>query len=71
MDRGASRATVYGVTESDMTENTPHIYLYKYIYIYTHTHTHTHTHTYMVLLVSIKNLWTLSYPEQVMDNVRI
>ena len=67
MDRGASRATLYGVTESDMTENTPHIYLYTYI----HIHTHTHTHTHMVLLVSIKNLWTLSYPEQVMANVRM
>ena len=42
MERGASRATLYGVTESDMTENTPHIYLYTYIHIHTHTHTHTH-----------------------------
>ena len=30
MDRGAWRATVYGVTESDATD---------------HTHTHTHTQT--------------------------
>ena len=30
MDRGAWRATVYGVRESDATD---------------HTHTHTHTHT--------------------------
>ena len=73
MDRGALRATVYGVAESDTTENIPHIYLHKYthiyIYIYIYIDTDTHTHTHMVLLVKIKNLWTLSYPEQVMVNV--
>ena len=54
---------VYGVAGSDTTENIPHIYLHKYIDTYTHTH--------MVLLVKIKNLWTSSYPEQVMINVSI
>ena len=34
-DRGAWRATVHGVTESDMTE----------AHMHTHTHTHSHTHT--------------------------
>ena len=52
MDRGALRATVYGVAESDTTENIPHIYLHKYthiyIYIYIYIDTDTHTHTYGV-----------------------
>ena len=33
VDRGAWRATVHGITESDMTEH---------MNTYTHTHTHTH-----------------------------
>ena len=48
-----------------------YVHIYTYIYKHTYIHTYTHTHTYMVLLVNIKNLWTLSYPEQVMANVCI
>ena len=35
MDRGSWRATVYGVAESDATE--------QLTYVRVHTHTHTHT----------------------------
>ena len=37
MDRGASRATVHGVTKSQTQLSDS--------YLNTHTHTHTHTHT--------------------------
>ena len=39
VDKEAWQATVFRVTESDMTEH-------KHIRIHTHMHTHTHTHAY-------------------------
>ena len=39
MDRRAWWATVYGVTESEMTEQL-------------HTHTHTHTHVLILIVIS-------------------
>ena len=34
MDRGVWRATVHGVTESDMTKQLTHTFMYTTIYIY-------------------------------------
>ena len=46
MDRGAWRATVFRVAESDMAEHT---------HTHAHTHTHTHTHTHNVTRSVLKS----------------
>ena len=57
MDRGASQATVHGVTKSQ-TQLSKHT-KYNYIYICADTHTHIHTHIYIfpVLLPGKSHGW--------------
>ena len=45
MGKGAWRATVHRITESNMTKATEHMCACTHTHTHTHAHTHIHTHT--------------------------
>ena len=54
MDRGACQATVYGVTESDMTSDFP----FLFPYMYTHMHnTYLYINIHVLILCRSNSLW--------------